>query len=139
MKRERRRRRGVLATVGLALFLLGTAAGADDRDLPVIVDVAAPARLRVGVAADVRLAYRAPRANVVAVVEAVDDLDGPPLGRATREREVGVVARAFGYESGQLTVAVAFATPGRKRVTLRLITDEREESDPAMVEVEVFP
>jgi hypothetical protein len=131
------RGRGLGVTLGLVLLLVGGLARADDR--PVIVDVAAPPRLQVGVAGQMRLAYRAPRANVVSVVQALEDADGPALTRATREREFRMVARAFGYESGELTVPLAFATPGLKRVTLRLITDEGEESDSATVEVEAFP
>jgi hypothetical protein len=126
----------LLLVAGLAGGLTGGPAEANERDRPVIVDVAAPARLQVAVAALIRLTYRAPRANVVAVVQAIEDLDGPALSRTTREREFRMVARAFGYESGELSVPVAFATPGWKRVTLRLLTDEGEDSDPAMVEVE---
>jgi hypothetical protein len=132
------RRPGRWALAGLLLALAATA-HADERDLPLIVDVAAPPRLRVAETAQMRLAYRAPRANVVAVVQVVEDADGPALGRSSRTRELGVVARAFGFESGELTVPIAFATPGLKRVTLTLLTDEREESDPAVVEVEVSP
>lgn len=111
-------------------------AGAGEEGLPVIVSVAAPARLRVGVAGEVRLAYRAPRANIVAVVLTVEDLDGGVAGRSTRQRELGVVARAFGLEAGELAVPLSFTTPGWKRVSLTLVTDERELGDPVEVDVE---
>ena len=75
------------------------------------------------------------KANVVAVLEAAEDLDGPPTGRAMREREVSVVARAYGYRRGEFSWPLAFATPGWKRVTLTLVTDERELSDPVTVEL----
>ncbi len=114
-------------------------AGADDGALPLIVDVTAPPRVRVGEAAELRLVYRAPGANVVAVVEVVEDADGPAFARSSRARELSVVARAFGHEGGALTVPVAFATPGLKRVTLTLVTDERAQSEPAVIEVDVSP
>jgi hypothetical protein len=79
---------------------------------------------------------------VVAIVEIVDHLDGPDgpgLVRASRQRELSVVGRAFGYEAGELRVPVAFASPGRKRITLTLVTEERDESDPAVVELDVVP
>jgi hypothetical protein len=47
-----------------------------------------------------------------------------------------VIARAFGRETGELTVPLAFDRPGRKRVVVTLVTDERDESEPAEVEVE---
>ena len=81
--------------------------------------------------------YRARRANVVAVIQVVEDLDG--ARRATRQRELGVVAAAFGREAGDLLVPLDFVTPGRKRVVLTLVTDEREESEPASVELLVVP
>jgi hypothetical protein len=71
------------------------------------------------------------------VIQAVDDLDGPR--RMTSQRELGVVAAAFGREAGDLVLPLAFATPGRKRVVFTLLTDEREESDPAIIYVEVAP
>ena len=129
----------MLAGVLLALAGPGGTEERSDRDRPVILDVAAPPRLRVGAVSELRLVYRAPLANVVAVVEAIDDLDGPAVGRSTRERQWSVVARAFGFEAGELTVPLAFATPGWKRVSLRLLTDERESSESAVVEVEVVP
>jgi hypothetical protein len=132
------------SSAGALVLLLGLAAAAagGERDLPVIVDVAVPPRLQAGVPGELRLAYRAPRANVVAVVEVVDHIDGPDgpaLVRASRQRELSVVARAFGYESGELRVPLAFASAGRKRITVTLVTDERTESDPAVVELDVVP
>jgi hypothetical protein len=114
-------------------------AGASDHDLPWIVRIDPPVRLQAGQAGELRVTYRAPRANVVAVLEATEDLDGPAMGRATREREVSVVARTYGYRRGELVWPVAFATSGWKRLTLTLVTDERGLSDPVTVELEVAP
>ena len=50
-----------------------------------------------------------------------------------------MVARAFGREEGELLLPLTFVTAGWKRVTLTLVTDERERSDPAVVELEVLP
>ncbi len=107
--------------------------------LPWVVRLAVTPGLRAGQPGELRLTYRAPAADVVAVLQAVDDLEGPPAGRLTGEREIGVVARAYGYERGELVLPLAFATPGRKRVTVTLVTEARELSDPATVEVEVLP
>jgi len=138
MRQARRRGRRAGALAALVVALAGPAvAGGEER--PLIVDVAAPPRLRVGEVGELRLVYRAPRANVVAVVQILEDVDGPALARSSRARELGVVARAFGYEAGELAVPLTFTTPGWKRVTLSLVTDERERSDPAVVEVEVLP
>jgi hypothetical protein len=115
----------------------GVPVRADDAGLPRILHVAVPARLAVGRPADLRVTYRAPRANVVALVQVLEDLDGRQ--RATRQRELDVISRAFGQETGELVVPLAFGTPGRKRIVLSLVTDEREESDPETVEVEVAP
>jgi len=115
----------------LALIL----AAGSEADLPVILDVAVPPRVRVGEVTAVRLAFRAPRANVVTVVEAIEDVDGPSWGRASREQAIAVTARA----SGSLVLSVGFATPGVKRVTLTLVTDQAERSGAAVVEVEVLP
>jgi hypothetical protein len=120
-----------------AVLLVGATAGADEADRPEILHVAVPGRLGAGRPGEARVAYRAPRANVVAVVQVVEDLDG--ARRTTRQRELGVIAAAFGREAGDLVVPLAFATPGRKRVVLTLVTDEREESEPASVEIEVVP
>ena len=134
----RRMTRRAPAVACLLVMLLGGAlARADDADRPEILSVAAPDRLVAGHPGQMRLSYRAPRGNVVAVIQVVEDLDGP--SRATRHRELGVIAAAFGREAGDLLVPVAFATAGRKRVELTLVTDEREESDPATVELEVVP
>jgi hypothetical protein len=103
------------------------------------VDVVAPARLAVGAPGEIRLAYRARHANVVAVVRAIEDVGGAPLAWSTSEREFSVVARAFGFEAGEVTIPVSFTTPGTKRVTLTLVTDGRERSEPAMVEIEAVP
>ena len=120
-----------------AVLLVGATAGANEADRPEILNVMVPGRLVAGRAGEARITYRARRANVVAVIRAVEDLDG--ARRMTSQRELGVVAAAFGREGGDLVVPLAFATPGRKRVVFTLLTDEREESDPASVEVEVVP
>ncbi len=122
-----------------ALTLAAPSARAVEADLPVIVDVVAPRHLRVGAAGELRLTYRAPQGNVVAVVLEIEDLEAPRGYRSTRQHEFGVVARAFGRETGDLVVPLSFGTPGWKRVTLTLVTDEREPSDPAVVEIEVIP
>jgi hypothetical protein len=123
----------------LAALLAAVGARAADRDLPWIAQIDPPAQLRAGQAGELRVTYRAPRANVVAVFEAVEDLDGPATRRTMREREVSVVARTYGYRRGQLVWPLGFTTPGWKRVTLTLVTDERELSDPVAVELEVAP
>ncbi len=131
----------MLRTAAL-LLVLATATGVhagEPGDLPEIVRVVAPPWLRVGTEGEIRLTYRARQANVVAVVRAIDDLDGPVASRSTSEREFGVIARAFGRETGELTVPVSFTTPGSKRVTLTLVTDERELSERAVVDVEALP
>ena len=120
-----------------ALVLIGSPAGADEADRPEILNVAIPGRLVAGRAGTARITYRARRANIVAVIQVVEDLDG--ARRVTSQREVGVVAAAFGREEGDLVLRLAFATPGRKRVVFTLLTDEREESDPASVDVDVAP
>jgi hypothetical protein len=93
----------------------------------------------VGVAAEIRLTYRAPAGNVVAVLQEIEELDGPPGARVSRQREFGVVARAFGREAGELTVPLSFRTPGWKVVTLALVTDERVVGPSATVEIEAVP
>ena len=125
--------------VVIAVALAGVSVADDVAERPEIVDVRAPSRLPVGVAGEIRLIYRASRANVVAVVQAVEDLDGSGVRRSTRQREFGVVARAFGREAGELAVPFSFGTTGWKRITLTLVTDEREESEPTAVEIEVIP
>ncbi len=131
-------RRRILEPALLAVLLLvGGAVGADEADRPEILNVAIPGRAVAGRAVAARITYRARRANVVAVIQVVEDLDG--ARRITSQREIGVVAAAFGREEGDLVLALGFATPGRKRVVFTLVTDEREESDPARVEVDVAP
>ena len=94
----------------VALLLIGGPAGAVEADRPEILNVAIPGRLVAGQAGAARITYRARRANVVAVIQVVEDLDG--ARRVTSQREVGVVAAAFGREEGDLVLALAFATPG---------------------------
>ena len=132
------RRTLVLAALALSASLAGGAmVRAAQLYRPEILEVIAPGRLTVGQLGEVRVTYRAPRANVVAVIQEIEDLDGPR--RATRQREIGVVAAAFGRDAGQLRLPIAFETPGQKRVGLTLVTDERDESAPASVEIEVAP
>src|SRR5262249_18571405 len=129
----------------LAVLLLGSIVRADeddrpeidDADRPEIVNVAVVGRLAGGRAGQARLPYPARQANVSAVVPGAEDLDG--AGRATSQREIDVIAAAFGREQGELVLSLAFATPGRKRVTYTLLTDERNESDPVSVDVDVAP
>jgi hypothetical protein len=131
--------------VGVAILLLGSLALADeadrldvdDADRPEIVNVAVVGRLAPGQAAQARVTYRARQANVSAVIQVVEDLDGPR--RASSQREIDVIARAYGRETGELVLPIAFATPGRKRVAFTLLTDERIESDPVSVVVDVGP
>jgi hypothetical protein len=129
----------VLATVLLTGTVAPQPAGAsEDLDrVPWIVAVVAPRGLRVGQAGEVRITFRAPDANVVAVLLELEDLDGPDVQRASRARAVGVVAQAFGRETGELAVAVSFTTPGAKRISLRLVTDRQAAGDPASAEIEV--
>ena len=132
-----RRRRAAWACCLVALLLLGRPVDAVEADPPEILNVAIPGRLVAGQAGAARLTYRARGANVVAVIQVVEDLDG--ARRVTSQREVSVVAAAFGREEGDLVLPLAFATPGRKRLVFTLLTDEREQSDPARVEVDVAP
>jgi hypothetical protein len=133
------------ASIGLAVLLLGGIARAqetdrpeiDDADRPEIVHVAVVGRLAVGRSGQARISYRARQANVAAVVQEVEDLDG--TRRVTSQREIDVIAAAFGREQGELVLPLAFATPGRKRVAFTLLTDERNESDPVSVDVDVAP
>ena len=120
-----------------ALSLVGALAGAAEVDRPEILHVAAPGRLVVGHRGEARVTYRARQANVVAVILTVEDLDG--ARRVTSQRELSVIAAAFGREAGDLVVPLAFATPGWKRVAFTILTDEREESEPATLDVEVTP
>jgi hypothetical protein len=50
-----------------------------------------------------------------------------------------MVAQAFGREAGELVLPVSFTLSGRKRLTFTLVTDQRETSDPASVEVDAVP
>jgi hypothetical protein len=127
-----------VAILGL-LAWAASAGGADPASLPWIERIDPPVRLWAGQTGELRLRYRAPRENVVAVLEVAEDLDGPLTARSTREREVSVVARAYGYPRGELAWPLSFATPGWKRLTLTLVTEERELSDPVTVELEVAP
>src|SRR5262249_25406983 len=133
--------------VVIPLLLLGRVAVADETeeplverpqaDRPEIVNIAVPGHLVAGRTGTVRLTYRARRANVAAVVHAREDLDGGR--RQTSQREISVVAAAFGREEGDLVLTLGFATSGRKRVTFTLLTDERVESYPESVDVDVAP
>ncbi len=71
------------------------------------------------------------------MIQILEDLDGPR--RVTSQRQVSVVAAAFGFEEGDLSLPIEFATPGRKRLVLNLLTDEREESDRERLYIEVEP
>ena len=71
------------------------------------------------------------------MIQIIEDLDGPR--RVTSQREVSVVAAAFGFEEGDLLLPIEFATPGRKRVVFSLLTDERQESDRERMYIEVAP
>src|SRR5262249_26107652 len=128
---------GTTAACLVVGLLVGGAVGAQEADRPEILHVSAPRRLVAGQVAEARITYHASQANVVAVIEVVEDLEG--AWRVTTQREIGVIASAVGREEGDLVVPLVFATPGRKRVGLILLTDEREESDPSSVEVEVLP
>ena len=80
------------------------------RRRPEILSVAFLGRLTVGQAVTARLTFRAPRANVVAVIQILEDLDGPR--RVTSQRQVSVVAAAFGFEEGDLSLPIEFASTG---------------------------
>jgi hypothetical protein len=137
-----RARRGAVAAIALAgvgLWLLALAPAVADPRLPWIVEVGGPRQMRVGMAGTLSVTYRAPRGNVVAVIQETEDLDGSATTRTTRQREHNVVARAFGYERGQLVLPLSFATTGWKLVRLHLVTDDRQTSDPVSIEVEVLP
>jgi hypothetical protein len=123
--------------VGLAAVLPAAPSSAAEPDRPEIVSVSIPGRVTAGHPAAARLVFRAPKANVVAVILALEDLDGPL--RVTSQREISVVAAAFGREEGELVVPLVFATPGRKRAVFTLRTDEREDSDRERVELDVAP
>jgi hypothetical protein len=120
-----------------ALLVVCALAGADEADPPEILHVAVTRQLVAGQRGEARVRYRAPGANVAAVVMAVEDRDG--ARRVTTQRELSMVGPAFGREEGDLFVPIAFATPGRKRIVFTLLTDERQQSEPASIEVEVVP
>jgi hypothetical protein len=126
-----------VTAVWLAATLLGGEARAAEGERPVIVNVVVSAHLVANRAAQARVTYRAAQGNVARVIVVVEDLDGSR--RETSQREISVVAAAFGREEGELTLPLGFATPGRRLVTFTLLTDEREESDPASVEIDVGP
>jgi hypothetical protein len=141
----RGRRRPAWAGLAAVLLLVGATARADeadrpeidDADRPEILNVAAVGRMAVGRAGQARITYHARQANVSAVVQEMEDMDG--ARRVTSQREIDVVAAAFGREQGELVLPLTFAAPGRKRVTFTLLTDERNESDPVSIEVDVAP
>jgi hypothetical protein len=103
----------------------------------VILTVVAPARLVVGRTATFTVVFRAPAANVVAVVQTTEDVDGSRLRLTSRQRRVGVIAQAFGREDGQLPITVSFDHAGRTRLTFVLVTDDGDESDPWSLEGDV--
>jgi hypothetical protein len=135
------RRRALAWVLVCAMPALPAGPGAREADAgddrPAILNVAVPGRLAAGRPGEARVTYLARRANVVAVVQVVEDLDG--VRRATRQRELGVIAAAFGRGAGELTVPLAFETPGLKRVVLTRVAEEREESEAVSVEIEVVP
>ena len=131
------RLRVAACAVGLVALLVVGASGADGPTRPEILNVEFLGRLTAGQSATARITFRAPQANVVAVIQILEDLDGPR--RVTSQRQVSVVAAAFGFEEGDLLMPIEFATPGRKRVVLSLLTDEREESDRERLYIEVEP
>lgn len=128
-------RRWVIALA--VLLAVGPPAGAVEADRPEILNVAVPGRLVAGQAGTARITFRARRANVVTVIQVLEDLDG--ARRVTSQREVSVVAAAFGREEGDIVLTLVFASPGRKRLVFTLRTDESEQSDPARIEVDVAP
>lgn len=133
-----RRMRRVLASLSVGLLLaLAVAPASSDDALPLVVHVALPGVLTAGTPGALRVAFRATQANVVALVLVTEDLDG--ARRSTTQREFNVLARAFGLEAGDLVVPVVFPTPGLKRITVTLLTDQRQESDPVSIDVDVLP
>lgn len=126
-----------IAVLALLLALLASAASAQDARIPVIESLEGPSWLRVSEEGTLSLAFRAPRQNVVAVLEEI--VEAPARGRppATAQRQFPVVSRAYGKASGTLAVQVRFATAGTKRITLALITDDGLQSEPSSIELEV--
>jgi hypothetical protein len=124
----------------LALGCLGPRrAPAQDWVLPVIQHLAAPARLAPGATGELTVAFVAPRGDVVAMVVTVEGLEGPLWQRDTSQREVSLVTTAYGRESGRVTWPLRFPSAGRRRIQVALITEAREASDPAAVEIDVGP
>ena len=129
--------RVVAAAACLAALVVAGGAGAEEATRPEILNVTFLGRLTVSQPATVQVTFRAPGANVVAVIQILEDLDGSR--RTTSQRQVSVVAAAFGFEEGDLLLPIEFATPGRKRLVLSLLTDEREESDRERLYIDVEP
>ncbi len=129
--------RAAAAAACLAALLVAGGTGAEEGTRPEIVNVTFLGRLTASQPATVQLTFRAPGANVVAVIQIVEDLDGSR--RTTSQRQVSVVAAAFGFEQGDLLLTIEFATPGRKRLVLSLLTDEREESERERLYIDVEP
>jgi len=123
--------------LALSLALPAPVAWGQDARTPVILTLEGPARLRVAEEGTLALTYRAPRANVVAVLQEI--VEAPDRGRppATAQREFPVVSRAYGKATGTLTLQVRFATAGMKRLTFALITDDGVQSEPSSIELEV--
>ena len=101
---------GITAAACLGALVLVGASGAQDAERPEILNVAFPERLTAGQPATARITFRAPRGNVVAVIQILEDLDG--ARRVTSQREVGVVAAAFGFEEGDLLLPIKFHGAG---------------------------
>src|SRR5262245_40496004 len=76
------------------------AAGAAEADRPEILHVAVPMGIVAGHSAQARLTYHAPRSNIVAVIQIVEDLEG--ARHVATQREIEVIAAAFGREKGDL-------------------------------------
>jgi hypothetical protein len=129
--------RAVAAAACLAALVVVGGAAAEEATRPEILNVTFLGRLTVSQPATVQVTFRAPGANVVAVIQILEDLDGSR--RTTSQRQVSVVAAAFGFEEGDLLLPIEFATPGRKRLVLSLLTDEREESDRERLYIDVDP
>jgi hypothetical protein len=129
--------RAVAAAACLAALVVVGGAAAEEATRPEILNVTFLGRLTASQPATVQVTFRAPGANVVAVIQILEDLDGSR--RTTSQRQVSVVAAAFGFEEGDLLLPIEFATPGRKRLVLSLLTDEREESDRERLYIDVDP
>ena len=115
-----------------------SAAGVEEGDPPEIVNVAVVGRPSAGRAVTARVTYRAQQGNVVAVIVRRSRIwtgraASPPSGRSAWSPRRSAARRASS------SLPLGFATPGRRRVTFTLVTDEREESDPASIDVDVAP